>query len=148
MNKVVEDPKVGESEQQTPAREISVPQSSKPVLDVTSTTHAPLVDQACDDTLNPGAPSPVKTADAQNDDVVITKTGFKELGRPTALAKHSAKEEHFEQRKVRFYVANYSQVSIGEIYSGFLSQVYSSRELEVDMVKQMHQNLRYELLRS
>ena len=70
---------------------------------------------------------------------MITKTGFTEPGRPTVLAKHSAKEEHFEQRKVRFDVANYSQLSIGEIYSGFLSQVHSSRELEVDMVKQMHQ---------
>ena len=96
MNKPVEDPKVNEPEQQTPVPEISVPQSSEPVLDIPSMTHVPPVDQVCDDTLNPEAPSPVKMADTQGDDVVITKTGFKEPGRPTALAKHSAKEEHFE----------------------------------------------------
>ena len=54
------------------------------------------------------------------------------------LAKHSAKEEHIERRKVRFDVADYSQLSIGEVFSGYLSQVHSSRDLEVDMVKQMH----------
>ena len=36
-------------------------------------------------------------------------------------------------------VANYSQLSIGEVYSGYLNQVHTSRNLEVDMVKQMHQ---------
>ena len=55
------------------------------------------------------------------------------------LAKCSAKEEHIEQRKVRFDVADYTQLSIGEVFSGYLSQVHSSRDLEVDMVKQMHQ---------
>ena len=54
------------------------------------------------------------------------------------LAKHSGKEEHIEPRKVQFDVANYAQLGIGEIYSGFLSQVHSSRDLEVDMVKKMH----------
>ena len=71
--------------------------------------------------------------------MVITNTGFREPGRPIVLAKNSAKEEYIERRKVRFDVANYSQLSIGEVYSGYVSQVHNSRELEVDMVKQMHQ---------
>ena len=52
----------------------------------------PPVDQAADDSLNPEASSPVKTANTQDDDIEITKTGFTESGRPTVLAKHSAKE--------------------------------------------------------
>ena len=55
------------------------------------------------------------------------------------MAKHSAKEEYIERQKVRFDVADYSQLSIGEVYSGYLNQVHTSRDLEVDMVKQMHQ---------
>ena len=51
------------------------------------------------------------------------------------LAKCSAKEE----RKVRFDMAVYSQLSIGEVFSGYLNQVHNSRDLEVDMVKQMHE---------
>ena len=139
MTEPAEDPKVNKPEQQTPAPEISVPQSSEPVLDVPPMTSDPPIEQASDDPLNPEASSPVKTTETHDDDVVITNTGFREPGRPTVLAKHSAKEEHIERRKVRFDVADYSQLSLGEVYSGFLSQVHSSRELEVDMVKQMHQ---------
>ena len=105
----------------------------------------PPVDQAADDSLNPEASSPVKTANTQDDDVEITKTGFTEPGRPTMRAKCSAKEEHLEHRKVRFDIADYTHMSIGEVFSGYLSQVHSSRDLEVDMVKKCTRNLRYKL---
>ena len=55
------------------------------------------------------------------------------------LAKCSAKEELLERRRVKFDVADYTHMSIGEVFSGYLSQVHSSRDVEVDMVKQMHQ---------
>ena len=97
----------------------------------------------CDGSLNPKASSPVKIANPQDVDVVITKTGFTEPGRPTVLAKHSAKEEHVEPHKVRFDITNYAQLGIGELYSGFLSQVHSSRDLVVDMVK--HMDLKFEV---
>ena len=138
MNKPVEDPKVNEPELQTAVPDASVPELSEPVLDIPTMTVDPPIDQANDDSLNPDASSPVKTANTQDDDVEITNTGFTELGRPTVLAKHSAKEEHVEPRNVRFDVTNYAQLGVGEIYSGFLSQVHSNRDLEVDMVKQMH----------
>lgn len=138
MNKPVKDPKVSTPEQQTAAREASVPPPSEPILNDPPVTSDPAMEQTSDDPLNPETSSPVKTADHHDDDVVITDNGFREPGRPIVLAKHSAKEEHLEQRKVRFDVANYAQLSIGEIYSGFVSQLHSSRELEVDMVKQMH----------
>ena len=122
MNKPAEEPKVSEPEQQTAAHEASVPQPSEPVLDIPLVTPDLPIDQANNDPLNPEASSPIKTAHTQDDDVVITNICFREPRRPIALAKHSAKEEHIEQRRVRF-----------------LSQVQNSRELEVDMVKQMHQ---------
>ena len=78
MTKPAADPKVNKPEQQTPAPEISVPQSSEPVLDIPLVTSEPPIDQANDDPLNPEASSPVKTADTHDDDVVITDTGFRE----------------------------------------------------------------------
>ena len=70
---------------------------------------------------------------------MITSTGFREPGRPTVLAKHSAKQEVIERQKVRFDVAHYAQLSSSEVLSGYLNQVHTSHNLEVDMVKQMHQ---------
>ena len=70
---------------------------------------------------------------------MITGAAFKELGNPTVLAKHSAKQEFIEKRKVRFDIANYSQLSSSEVLSSYLNQVHTSLDLEIDMVKQMHQ---------
>ena len=84
-------------------------------------------------------PSPTKPPKPNTEEVVITGTGFQEPGNPIALAKHSAKEELIERRKVKFDMANYSHLSISEIFSIYLNQVHSSRDLEIDMVKHMHQ---------
>ena len=54
-------------------------------------------------------------------------------------AKCSAKEELLERRKTRLDVTDYAHLSIGEIVSGYVNQVHNSRDLEVDMVKQIHQ---------
>ena len=48
-------------------------------------------------------------------------------------------EELLDHRRVKLDVANYAHMSIGDIFSGYMSQVHSSRNLEIDMVKQMHQ---------
>ena len=85
---------------------------------------------------NPENPSPAK---ADDPDVEIIWTDFVEPGRPTALAKCSAKEELLERRKTRLDVTDYAHLSIGEIVSGYVNQVHNSRDLEVDMVKQIHQ---------
>ena len=55
------------------------------------------------------------------------------------LAKCPAKEELLEHRRIKLDVGNYAHMSIGDIFSGYMSQVHSSRNLEIDMVKQMHQ---------
>ena len=85
---------------------------------------------------DPENPSPAK---ADDPDVKITRTFFVEPGSPTALAKCSAKEELLERRKTRLDVTDYAHLSIGEIVSGYVNQVHNSRDLEVDMVKQIHQ---------
>ena len=141
MTKPAEDPKVVELEQQILASDTSVPQLEEHVPDIPPEIPDPSIDQANNDPLNTESSSPIKPAETHADDVMITNTGFREPGRPNVLAKHSAKEEHIERRKVIFDVANYSQLSIGEVYYGYLNQVHTSRDLEVDMVKQMHQKI-------
>ena len=74
MTKPAEDPKVSEPEQQIAAPEASVPQPSKPVLDIPRVTPDPPIDQAATDS-NPKASSPAKTAKPHDVDVEITKTG-------------------------------------------------------------------------
>ena len=86
---------------------------------------------------NPEIPSSAQPAD--DPDVVITRTEFVEPGRPTALAKCSAKEELLERRRAKLDVTNYANLSIGDIVSGYVNQVHNSRDLEIDMVKQIQQ---------
>ena len=112
---------------------------SEPAQDLpTPATNLP-TERAADESENPEAPSLVRTDDPQNTDIEITRTGFLDPGRPTVLAKCPAKEELLEHHRVKLDVADYAHMSIGDIFSGYMSQVHSSRNLEIDMVKQMHQ---------
>ena len=108
----------------------------KPVHDIPKPTADPPVEHAIDGSENPEIPSPAKTDDPE---VEIIKTSFVELGRPTVLAKCSAKEELLECRRAKLDVTDYTHMSIGAIFSGYMSQVHHSRDMEIDMVKQMHQ---------
>ena len=122
-----------------PALETTVPESSthepppEPAQDV-----SPPTDQGSSGSENPQPPSPTRTTDPSNTDVEITGTGHADPGRPIVLAKCSAKEELLDQRRVKMDVTNYAHMSIGDIFSGYMSQVHNSRSLEIDMVKQMH----------
>ena len=104
-----------------PTSDIPVPTSDPPTKDILHTS-------------DPETPSPVKTTDP---DVEILKTHFVEPEQPTILAKCSAKEELLEYRKAKLDIADYTHLSIGDIFSGYLNQVHSSRDLEIDMVKQI-----------
>ena len=86
---------------------------------------------------NPDISSPAQPAD--DPDVVITRAEFVQPGRPTALAKCSAKEELLERRRAKLDITNYANLSIGEIIPGYVNQVHSNRDLEIDMVKQIQQ---------
>ena len=86
---------------------------------------------------NPEASSSAQPAD--DPDVVITRTEYVELGRPTALAKCSAKEELLGRHRANLDLTDYGNLSIGEIISGYISQVHKSRDLEIAMVNQIQQ---------
>ena len=70
------------------------------------------------DPLGAEPPSPIKPSEPNTEEVLITANGFPEPGNPTALAKHSAKEELIEKRKVKFDMATYSHLSNTEVRSG------------------------------
>ena len=84
---------------------------------------------------NPEIPSSAQPAD--DPDVVITRTEYVEPGRPTVLARCSAKEELLERRRARLEITDYANLSLGDIVSGYVNQVHNSRDLEIDMVKQI-----------
>ena len=98
---------------------------------------APTDEPAIETSTNPDISSPAQPAD--DPDVVITRTEFVEPGRPTALAKCSAKEELLERRRANLDLTDYANLSIGEIVSGYVSQVHKSRDLEIAMVNQIQQ---------
>ena len=80
------------------------------------------------------------SAQPTNDpDVEITRTEFVEPGRPTALAKCSAKGEVLQPHRVSLDLTDYANLSIGELVSGYVSQVHKSRDAEVAMVTQIQQ---------
>ena len=72
-----------------------------------------------------------------NWEVVYLKSQFVEPGRPTVLAQCTTKEEFAERRRAKQDITDYTHLSIGDIVSGYLNQVHNSRDLEIDMVKQI-----------
>ena len=114
-------------------------QPEEPVNDPPPENRGTSADHIVVDPLGTEPPIPVKPSEPDTEEVLITGTGFQEPGNPIALAKHSAKEEMVERCKVKFYMANYSHMSMSEILSGYLNQIRSSRDLEIHMVKHMHQ---------
>ena len=108
----------------------------EPAYDIPTPTSDPPAKNTLNSSDNPEAPSPAKTVDPN---IEILKTHFVEPGRPTVLAKCSAKEEILERQKAKLHIADYTHLSIGDIVSGYLNQVHSSRDLEIGMVKQIQQ---------
>ena len=104
---------------------------------------APTNEPAMETSTNPDISSPAQPAD--DPDVVITRTEFVEPGRPTVLAKHSAKEELLECRRAKLDITDYAHLSIEDIVSGYVNQVHNSRDLEIDMVKQIQQKSEVQL---
>jgi hypothetical protein len=143
-DKPAQDPVVTEPELGT-----ATPDSSthRPPPEPAHAIPAPNSDSPAEETLdgsdNPEAPSPAKTTDPE---VEILQTQFVEPARPTVLAKCSAKEELLERRKAKMDITDYTHLSIGEIVSGYINQVHSSRDLEIDMVKQIQQKSEVRLM--
>lgn len=118
----------------------SVPDSSthqpppEPASDIPEPASDPPAEDVIHNSDDPEIPSPGKTADPE---VEIVKSQYVEPGRPTALAQCTAKEEFAQSRRSKQDITDYSHLSIGDIVSGYLNQVHSSRDLEIDMVKQI-----------
>ena len=98
---------------------------------------APTNKAAAEASANPEASGSAEPAD--DPEVVITRTEFVEPGRPTALAKCSAKEELLGRHRANLDLTDYANLSIGEITSGYISQVHKNRDAEVAMVNQIQQ---------
>mgnify|MGYP005814772261 CR=1 FL=1 len=95
--------------------------------------------------VNPSATGPSSSANPPSpsaQDVLITGRRFVEPGNPTVLAHHMVKQEALERQKVCFDVSHYNHLNANDIFSGYLSHVHSSRDSEVEMVKQLQ--LEYE----
>ena len=100
----------------------------------------PSLDQA---TMNPSTVGPSSSTDPPSprvQDVQVTGSRFVEPRNPTVLARCTAKQEALERQKVRFDIANYDRLNASDILSGYLSHVHSSRESEIEMVKQLQLN--------
>ena len=136
-SKPPQDPAVTEPELGTTTPDSSTHQPPpEPAYDIPAPTSDPPAEDTLNSSDNPGAPSLAKTTDLE---VEILKTQFVEPGRPIVLAKCSAKEELLERRKAKLEIADYTHLSIRDIVSGYLNQFHSSRDLEIDMVKQIQQ---------
>ena len=92
----------------------------------------------------PKPPSPVKhsdkpSADDHIEEVIITGTAYQPPGVSTALAKHSTKEESnsSDKDKPKLDLENDSKLNAGELYSGYLSRLHTSRDLEANLVNMM-----------
>ena len=84
-------------------------------------------------------PSPVKAADDQSDDVIVTGLGYTTPGNPIALSKHSAKEEFaaMDKGKWKTDLESYAHLNAQDIHSGFLNRLYTSRDYKAGLVNQM-----------
>ena len=129
---VVTEPELGTAAPDAPAHELP-PQPSD---DAPISSSDPPTEQIFNKSGNPEAPSPAKADDPE---VEFLKTQFVEPAQPTVLAKCSAKAELLERRKAKMDITDYTHLSIGEIVSGYINQVQNSRDLEIDMVKQIQQ---------
>ena len=134
-NKPSQDPVVTE-----PVLDSSVPDSSthqpppEPASDIPVPTSDPPAEDVIHNSDDPETPIPAKTTYPEAE---IVKSQYVEPGLPTALAQCTAKEEFAQRRKAKQDITDYSHISIGDIVSGYLNQVHSSRDLEIDMVKQI-----------
>ena len=114
----------------------SAPEATIPT-DKAPEAAAPTTKATTEASVNPeasGSPPP-----ADDPDMVITRTEFVEPGRPTVLAKCSAKGELLQPHRVNLDLSDYPNLSIGELVSGYISQVHKSRDAEVAMVNQIQQ---------
>ncbi|XBI36935.1 hypothetical protein VPH35_122370 [Triticum aestivum] len=142
VTKPAEDPRVLAPELARPPSPPSIETPEDLPVNAEANPPEPSVD---DTIINPSTTEPSSSANPPSpsaQDVLITGSRFVELGNPTMLARHTTKQEALERQKVCFDVAHYDHLNANDILSGYLSHVHSSRNSEIEMVKQLQ--LKYE----
>ena len=124
-------------EPETTAQEPPAASEATIPMDTAPKAPAPTTKRTTKASVNPEASGSAPPANDQ--DVVITRTEYVEPGRPTALAKCSAKRELLQPHRVNLDLSSYTDLSIGELVSGYISQVHKSRDAEIVMVNQIQQ---------
>ena len=114
----------------------SAPEATIP-MDTAPEAPAPSTKRTTEALANPEASG--SAPPANDPDVVIIRTEFVEPGRPTALAKCSARGELLQVLENHGDLSSYTDLSIGELVSGYISQVHKSRDAEIAMVNQIQQ---------
>ena len=97
MTKPTEAPEVAEPERQVPVPEASDKQPEEPATDTLTKIPDLSRDHTDANHVLTESSNPLKPLEEHGEDVIITGTSFIELGRPTILAKHSAKDEFVER---------------------------------------------------
>ena len=118
----------------------SPPQTEAPEDPAVTAQSDPPEPSADETTLNPAITEPSSSANpptTSDTDVLITGSRFVEPGNPTVLAWHTTKQEALEKQKVQFDVAHYTNLNVNDVLSGYISHVHSSRDSEIEMVKQL-----------
>ena len=140
--KPAEDPLVLASDPARPPSPLTDAPENPPIVNEANPPK-PSLDKA---TMNPSTVGPSSSTNPPSprfQDVQIPGSRFVEPGNPTVLAQCTTKKEALERQKVCFDVANYDRLNASDILSGYLSHVHSSRESEIEMVKQLQ--LKYEV---
>ena len=137
MTKPAEDPPVLAPELAMPPSPPPTETPEDPAANAELNPPEPLADNT---TVNPSATGPSSSVNPPSpsaQDVLITGSRFIEPGNPTVLARHMAKQEALERQKVCFDISHYGHLNANDILSGYLSHVHSSRDSEIEMVKQL-----------
>ena len=114
----------------------AAPEATIP-MDTAPEAPAPTTKTTTEASVNPEASGSAPSTD--DPDVVITRTEYVEPRRPTVLAKCSAKGELLQPHRVHLDLSSYTDLSIGELVSGYISQVHKSRDAKIAMVNQIQQ---------
>ena len=142
-DKPAQTPVVTEPEQGIAAPDSSTHQPPpEPAQDIAAPTSDPPAEDILDGSVNPEAPSPVKTADPE---VEFLKAQFVEPARPTVLAKCSAEEELLERRKAKMDITDYTHLSIGEIVRAISTRCKAAVTWKLTWWSKYSKNLRYDL---
>jgi hypothetical protein len=95
---------------------------------------------------SPKPPTPAKSTEKippeeNSDHITITGMTYTAPGASTVLTKHSTKEESpsLEKNNTKLDLDSYSSFNAGEVYTGYLSHLHTSRGMEAGLVYLMNQ---------